>query len=208
MQITAAESLSSPSGYSLAGKRCFDVFFALIAVVIFFVPSVIIALCIWLQDGHDPIFRQERIGRGGRPFTLLKFRSMRCDAEKDNHPELCQDHDNRLTKVGSFIRNHHLDEFPQLINVLRGDMSFVGYRPERQYFIDNIMERNSQYTRLYAMRPGLFSEATLYNGYTDTIEKMLTRLEMDLNYIENYSLALDVNIIYKTSISIISGKKF
>ena len=110
--------------------------------------------------------------------------------------------------MGRFIRAHHLDELPQLWNVLRGDMSFVGYRPERKYFVDKIMEVNPDYELLYQTRPGLFSMATLYNGYTDTLDKMLERLRMDLEYLRNRSLWLDVKIIWLTAVSIITGKKF
>lgn len=189
-------------------KRASDIIFALTAIAVFFIPCIIIACCIWLEDRHSPIYSQERIGRRGRPFMLYKFRSMRVDSEKDNRPELCRENDDRLTAVGRFLRQHHLDEFPQLWNVLKGEMSFVGYRPERQYFIDKISEHTPEYPRLFAIRPGLFSTATLYNGYTDTIEKMLTRLEMDLDYLENRTLLLDIKIITKTALTIISGKQF
>jgi len=140
---------------------------------------------------------------------LYKFRSMKVNAEGDGKPQLWQgEEDARLTKVGKFIRNHHLDELPQFWNIWKGDMSFVGYRPERQYFIDKIVKENPDYVKLYAMRPGVFSEATLYNGYTDTMEKMLKRLEMDLDYMERQSLWLDIVIIFKTGVSILTGKKF
>lgn len=197
----------SDSSYGLYIKHAFDMLFAIIAIVVFAIPCLVIAWLIWREDRHDPLFRQERIGQNGRPFTLYKFRSMRVDAEND-HPELCADHDSRLTRIGAFLRAHHLDELPQLINVIRGEMSFVGHRPERRYFIEQIMERNSDYQRLYALRPGLFSHATLYNGYTDTMEKMLIRLEMDLDYLDNRSLLLDCKIITKTAISILIGKRF
>lgn len=133
---------------------------------------------------------------------------MRIDAEKENHPALCHENDDRLTPIGKFIREHHLDELPQLWNVLKGDMSFVGYRPERSFYIRQIYEKNPAYEKLFAIRPGLFSEATLYNGYTDTIEKMLTRLDMDLDYLERQSIFLDLKIITNTALSIICGKKF
>lgn len=194
--------------FSMALKRFCDIVFAIIALIVFSIPCVIIAWCIWREDRHDPLFRQERIGKDGKPFILYKFRSMRIDAEADRNPALCTDNDSRLTKVGAWIRAHHLDEFPQLINVLRGDMSFVGHRPERRYFIEKIMERNSDYTRLYALRPGLFSEATLNNGYTDTMEKMLIRLEMDLEYLETRTLMTDFSIITRTALTIISGARF
>lgn len=190
-------------------KRLFDlvcVFFA----SIFFSPFFIaVYVAIKLEDGGPAIFKQERIGRGGKPFMLYKFRSMKVNAEGDGKPQLWQGaEDARLTKVGKFIRNHHLDELPQFWNIWKGDMSFVGYRPERQYFIDQIVKENPDYVKLYAMRPGVFSEATLYNGYTDTMEKMLKRLEMDLDYMERQSLWLDIVIIFKTGVSILTGKKF
>ena len=190
-------------------KRLFDlvcVFFA----SIFFSPFFIaVYIAIKLEDGGPAIFQQERIGRGGKPFMLYKFRSMKVNAEGDGKPQLWQgEEDARLTKVGKFIRNHHLDELPQFWNIWKGDMSFVGYRPERQYFIDKIVKENPDYVKLYAMRPGVFSEATLYNGYTDTMEKMLKRLEMDLDYMERQSLWLDIVIIFKTGVSILTGKKF
>ena len=140
---------------------------------------------------------------------LYKFRSMRVDAEKEGQPLLWQgEDDERLTKVGRFIRDHHLDELPQFWNIWKGEMSFVGYRPERQYFIDLIMKERSDYTKLYEMRPGVFSNATLYNGYTNTMEKMIKRLDMDLEYMENHNLWVDIVIIFKTGMSILTGKKF
>ena len=133
---------------------------------------------------------------------------MRAAAEQKGHPMLCQEDDSRLTRVGKFIRQHHLDELPQLWNILKGDMSFVGPRPERKYFIDKISAINPNYSLLYQLRPGVFSDATLYNGYTDTMEKMLERLRMDLDYLEHRSFGLDLVIIFKTVFFILSGKKF
>lgn len=162
-----------------------------------------------MSDKGPAIFKQERIGKGGKPFTLYKFRSMRLDAEASGTPQLyAGDEDERLTRVGRFIREHHLDELPQLWNVIKGDMSFVGYRPERKIFIDQIMEHNPDYARLYEIRPGLSSRATLYNGYTDTMEKMLERLRMDLEYLDHFSPWEDIKIVTLTAFSIISGKKF
>ena len=190
-------------------KRTFDFWLALGSLIFFSPVIAIIAILIRREEPDgDIIFRQERIGYKGKPFILYKFRSMRMDAEKDNKPQLYQDGDSRPTTIGAFIRAHHLDEFPQLWNVLKGDMACVGPRPERKYFIDQIMEHNPDYVRLYALRPGLFSYATLYNGYTDTMEKMLKRLDLDLEYLDNYSLWFDVKIIFLTAFSIIFGKKF
>ena len=132
---------------------------------------------------------------------------MRRDAE-DMGPMLSNDNDIRLTRVGAYLRKHHLDELPQLWNVLVGDMSFIGPRPERKYFIDKIMEHDSRYPQLYQLRPGVTSYATLYNGYTDTMEKMLRRLELDLYYLEHNSLWFDSKILFKTFSNILFGKKF
>lgn len=190
-------------------KRTFDFTLALVSLVLFSPVMLVIAILIRREEPDgDVIYTQERVGYKGRPFKLYKFRSMYMDAEKDNAPQLYQEQDPRLTKIGAFIRAHHLDEFPQLWNVIKGDMSFVGPRPERQYFIDQISAVRPDYKRLYALRPGLFSFATLYNGYTDTLEKMLHRLDLDIKYLENYSLWTDIKIIFLTSQSIIFGKKF
>lgn len=127
---------------------------------------------------------------------------------EDNGPRLvahCEDVD--ATPVERFLRSHHLDELPQLWNVLKGEMSIVGPRPERQFFINKIMEHTDRYPLIYEMRPGLTSEATLYNGYTDTMEKMLRRLDMDIAYLERRTLWLDFKIAAKTVISIVTGKK-
>ena len=168
-----------------------------------------ISLAILIDDGSPVIYSQKRVGKDGKEFTLYKFRSMRKGTENDGVPHLYVGTDNTSdTRVGVFLRRHHLDEFPQLWNVLKGDMSFVGYRPERRYFIDKIMERNPDYQRLFAIRPGLFSRATLYNGYTDSIEKMLIRLDMDLEYLEHHNLWDDFVIIMKTTFSVITGKVF
>ena len=191
-------------------KRVFDVLLSLGSLVLFAPVMLIIYVLIKKEDPDgDVIYAQDRVGLGGETFKLYKFRSMHMNAEAENLPQLYSGEDDpRLTKVGKFIRAHHLDEFPQLWNVLKGEMSFVGPRPERQFYIDQILEHNPDYVKLYALRPGLFSYATLYNGYTDTMEKMLKRLDYDLQYLEDYSFWTDIKIIYLTSISIIFGKKF
>ena len=190
-------------------KRLGDFFLALILLVCLAVPFVIIWLTIKFTDGGSAIFKQERIGRFGRPFKIYKFRTMRMDAEADG-PQLSAPQeldDEMLTKLGRFLRLHHLDELPQLWNVLLGDMSFVGYRPERKFFIDKIMKRDKRYACLYQSRPGVTSYAALYNGYTDTMEKMLRRLEYDLYYLGHRSWAFDMKVLWLTFWSIISGKK-
>ncbi len=194
--------------YSAFIKRSFDILCSIMGMIVLSPLFLIIYVAIKHEDGGGAIFKQVSAGYKGKEFTIYKFRSMSIDAEHEGSPLLCSDKDDRLTHTGNFLRSHHLDELPQLWNVLRGDMSFVGYRPERRYFINKISEHNPNYKKLFAMRPGLFSMATLYNGYTDTMEKMLTRLDMDLEYLANHSLWCDVKIIWLTAYSIISGKKF
>lgn len=203
-----ARPIAGMSGVDRFIKRVSDIVVSLLGLIILSPLFLIIAILIRLEDGSPVIFRQERIGKGGKPFTIYKFRSMVMSSEQDGKPALCANGDCRLTKVGTFIRNHHLDELPQLWNVLVGDMSMVGYRPERQYFIDKIMKEDSRYSELYAIRPGVFSEATIRNGYTSTMEKMLIRLRMDLDYLYHGTLLTDVCIIFRTAKRIILGTKF
>lgn len=189
-------------------KRIIDFCTALVCLVLFSPLMLACYIAIKREDGGPAIFRQERIGRFGRPFTIYKFRSMKVDAEKDGPALYQHEHETRMTKVGKFLRTHHLDELPQLWNVVKGEMAFIGPRPERKYFIDKIMEKDPRYTYLYQVRPGVTSYATLYNGYTDTMEKMLRRLELDLYYLEHRSLWFDAKLLLLTFINIAFGKKF
>lgn len=198
-EMTAAASFT---------KRLLDLVGSVLGLIFFSPVFLIIYLLIKHEDGGPAIFKQERVGYKGRLFTIYKFRSMEIGSEADGTPQLCQKDDDRLTRVGRFLRDHHLDELPQLWNVLLGQMSFVGPRPERKYFVDRITAINANYELLYRLRPGLFSMATLYNGYTDTMEKMFERLRMDLDYLYNRTLWLDLKIIWLTAVSILSGKKF
>lgn len=189
-------------------KRWVDFFFASICLIVFS-PLFLACYIAIKRDNDGPvIFKQERIGRFGRPFTIYKFRSMTVNAE-DKGPQLCNDgKDKRLTKTGKFLREHHLDELPQLWNIFIGDMAFIGPRPERKFYIDQIIKIDPRYTYLYQIRPGITSMATLYNGYTDTMDKMLKRLEMDLEYLERRSWWLDAKILGLTFLKIIFGRKF
>jgi lipopolysaccharide/colanic/teichoic acid biosynthesis glycosyltransferase len=189
-------------------KRVADFVVAALCLILFFPLIIICYVCVKIEDGGPAFFCQERIGLHGKPFTIYKFRSMKVDAEKDGPRLVAHDHDARMTKVGRFLRDHHLDELPQLWNVLRGDMAFIGPRPERKYYIDQIIQHDPRYTMLYQIRPGVTSYATLYNGYTDTMEKMLRRLELDLYYLEHRSWWFDAKILIKTFVNIIFGKKF
>ncbi|MBO5186075.1 MAG: sugar transferase [Prevotella sp.] len=189
-------------------KRFFDIVCSLVGIIIFIPVYIVIYILLKSTSRGPAIFKQERIGKDGKPFYIYKFRTMIPNTEEDGIPLLAEVNDERLTSFGKFLREHHLDELPQLWNVLRGDMSFVGYRPERKYFIDKIMEQRPDYAELYRMRPGITSKATLYNGYTNTMEKMTRRLDMDLEYLNNYSLLLDMKIVTDTFLSILFGKKF
>lgn len=190
-------------------KRWFDFIFSLICLILSSPLFLVCYIAIRRDDASGPvIYKQERIGRFGRPFTIYKFRSMIVNAE-ENGPELYNTtEDKRLTKAGKFLRSHHLDELPQLWNIFKGDMSFVGPRPERKFYIDQIMKQDCRYKYLYQIRPGVTSYATLYNGYTDTTEKMLKRLEMDLDYLKRRSWWEDFKIMCLTVIHVVSGKKF
>ena len=186
--------------------RLFDIVFSLAGMIILSPVYLVIAIMLKRQKNGPAIFSQERIGYRGKPFTIYKFRTM---SEPEKEPQLvAKSSIGQSTKTELFLRAHHLDDLPQLWNVLKGDMSFVGPRPERRFYIDKIMANDPSYVLIYEMRPGLTSEATLYNGYTDTMEKMLIRLHMDTDYLKRRSLALDASIIAKTFISIVSGKKF
>ena len=189
-------------------KRVGDCIIASILTMLFSPLFLVCYIAVKREDGGPVIFKQERIGRFGRPFYIYKFRSMRLDAEKKGPALYAGGKDKRLTKIGKFLREHHLDELPQLWNVFCGDMSFIGPRPERKFYIDKIMERDPRYRFLYQIRPGVTSYATLYNGYTDTIEKMLRRLRYDLFYLQHRSWWLDFKILIKTFINIVFGKKF
>ena len=205
--IALVDCHDAMNAWERAIKRLIDIIVSFWGIIILW-PLLILIYLIVLLSGGSPIYKQERIGYKGKRFFIYKFRTMHKDAEKGGIPRTEKERLAKMTKVGRFLRDYHLDELPQMLNVLKGDMSLVGPRPERQVFIDKIMEVNPNYVNLYKMRPGLTSNATLYNGYTDTMEKMLVRLNMDLEYLSTRSLKGDFLIVCKTAFSIISGKKF
>ena len=206
-EISLRDSHDAMNKTQRAFKRLFDIIGSALALLLLWPVMLVFVILLWLQGNGPAIFRQERIGKGGRPFTIYKFRTRSTDCEKDGPQLVAGVEGMASTGLERFLRLHHLDEMPQLWNVLRGDMSIVGPRPERKFFIDKIMERDSRYTLIYKMRPGLTSEATLHNGYTDTIEKMLKRLEMDIHYLETRSLRGDLKIMADTFLGIVCGKK-
>lgn len=194
--------------FERAIKRSFDVIAALAGLILLSPVFLYVLIRMKMEGEGSIIFRQERIGYKGKPFNILKFRTMTKDCEEDGVPKLFTENADNVTKLGQSMREHHLDELPQLVNILRGDMSLIGPRPERQYFINQIMEHDSRYANLYQIRPGATSMATIYNGYTDSMDKMLTRLQMDLDYLEHRSLWLDIKILFLTAKRFFLGTKF
>ncbi len=205
---TSTEIVDNMCVPAKALKRICDFIGAALTMILSSPLYLYIALRLKLTEKGRVIFKQERIGLGGKPFMIYKFRTL-SEGFEDNGPRLtpCEDKAH-VTGFGKFLRIHHLDELPQLFNVLKGDMSIVGPRPERKIFIDKIMERDQRCRFIYLMRPGLTSKATLFNGYTDTMEKMLQRLNMDLDYLRTRTLVGDLKIILLTVKMIFGGKKF
>lgn len=187
-------------------KRAFDIVASATGLIILSPLFAIIALQVKLGSKGPVIYSQERIGLYGLPFAIYKFRTMVADAEAEGVPQITHDNDPRITKIGKWLRKYRLDELPQLWNILRGDMSIVGPRPERPYFIEKIMTEAPYYCLLYKVRPGLTSWGPIRVGYTDTMEKMIERLNCDIVYVENMSLLLDLKILFFTTSVIFHGK--
>ena len=187
-------------------KRAFDIVASALGLILLSPLFALIALQVKLSSRGPVFYSQERIGLYGLPFHIYKFRTMVTDAEADGVPQITHDNDPRITKIGHWLRKYRLDELPQLWNILRGDMSIVGPRPERPFFIEQIMKEAPYYCLLYKVRPGLTSWGPIRVGYTDTTEKMIERLNCDIVYVENMSLLLDLKILFFTTGVIIKGK--
>jgi exopolysaccharide biosynthesis polyprenyl glycosylphosphotransferase len=193
------------SDTELCIKRAFDIAISAIMLVLLAPLYLILALLVWTSSKGPIFYRQERIGLHGLPFEIIKFRTMCLHAESTT-PQLSTDNDPRITKVGRWMRKYRLDELPQFWNILRGDMSIVGPRPERRYFINQIEEKAPYYCMIYKIRPGLTSWGPIKVGYTDTLDKMVRRLNYDIVYIENMSIKLDIKIMFHTIGVIFNGK--
>jgi sugar transferase (PEP-CTERM system associated) len=179
-------------------KRTFDIMVSLAFLVVFLPMLVVAAIAIRLESPGPVILRQTRVGRKGRSFVLLKFRSMRVDAEEDGVPQWAAANDSRITAVGTFIRKFRIDELPQLVNVLEGHMSFVGPRPERPYFVDQLSAEVPFYGERHRVKPGITGWAQLNYDYGASREDAEKKLEYDLYYVKNNTVFLDVVIILQT----------
>lgn len=185
-------------------KRILDILLSGIAMIILIPVYISLALAVKLSSKGPIFFGQERIGLRGKPFTIYKFRTMYTDAEK-NGPQLSSQDDPRITKSGKIMRKMRLDEFPQFFNVIIGDMSLVGPRPERSYFIEQIKKVEPQFSQLTKVRPGITSWGQVKFGYAENVEQMLQRMKYDLLYLKNRTLALDFKIMLYTVLIIFKG---
>lgn len=199
-------TLSKMSYSTLHIKRLFDVVFSVLALVVLFVPMMFAALAVKLDSRGSVFYRQRRVGLYGRQFNIIKLRTMISEAEADGKPRLSSPGDSRVTRIGRVFRKYRIDEIPQLINVLLGDMSIVGPRPERPEFIEEMRRRNPATTLISRVRPGLTSLGMVRYGYASDVDGMMRRLQYDLLYLENMSLLTDLKIILFTIHTVISGK--
>lgn len=191
--------------WQIATKRILDVFVSVFALILLLPLYIVLAILVKSSSKGPIFFLQERIGIHRRPFQIIKFRTMKVNAE-ENGPQLSSSNDNRITRIGKFLRKTRLDEFPQFWNVLKGDMSLVGPRPERSFYIDKIAQHDPQYLYLHKVRPGITSWGQVIFGYAENVEQMVQRMKYDLIYIRNMSLALDFKIMFYTIAIIFKGK--
>ena len=193
------------SDSELCIKRAFDIVVSALALIVLSPLYALLWVLVYCSSKGPAFYSQERIGLHGKPFAIYKFRTMVQHAEEEL-PQLSTDDDPRITPVGKFMRKYRLDELPQMWNILRGDMSVVGPRPEREFFIRQIVEKAPYYCLLYKIRPGMTSWGPIRVGYTDTLQKMIDRLNYDIVYMENMSIRLDIKILFFTIGVILDGK--
>ncbi|MBN1183903.1 MAG: sugar transferase [Bacteroidales bacterium] len=186
-------------------KQFIDIMGSLVALILFLPLGLILALLIKFTSKGPVFYSHQRIGRYGKAFKIIKFRSMYIDAER-NGPELTKKNDERTTPIGRFMRKYRMDEIPNFYNVLRGDMSLVGPRPERQYYIDQIVKKSPQYKLLHKVKPGITSWGQVKYGYAENVDQMIKRLRYDLLYIQNRSIYIDIKILYYTLLVIFKGR--
>lgn len=187
-------------------KRLFDIVCAIILITLAFPIMVLTAILIVVEDGFPLLYRQQRVGLNGRLFNVIKFRSMRHDAEKDGKPIWAQAQDNRVTRIGHIIRKLRIDELPQLFSVLKGDMSLVGPRPERPFFVDQLTKEIPFYAVRHSVKPGVTGWAQVRYHYGATVEDSAEKLQYDLYYVKNHSLLLDIVVLFETIGVVLTGK--
>lgn len=187
-------------------KRTLDVVFSLLVIsTILSWLTPLVAIIIYLESGERLFFTQERVGKNGKSFKIYKFKSMRGKSPI-NDPLLSKDEQARITKFGKFIRKYRIDEFPQFFNVLKGEMSIVGPRPERQLFLNEIISHIPKYKKIQKLKPGITSLGQIKYGYADNLKQMLKRARYDLIYLDNLSLWTDIKVIVSTVKVVIEGK--
>ena len=186
-------------------KQVFDILFAVISLLVLCPLLILLSLTIWISGKGPVIYSQDRIGKNGKPFSIYKFRSMVYDAEK-GIPRLAGDNGEKVTRIGSVMRKYRIDEIPNLINVLKGEMSVVGPRPERKFFIDQIVKIAPEYTELQTVKPGVTSWGQVKYGYASSVDEMIKRLDYDLFYMKHRSLWFDLKIIIYTIGTVFKGK--
>lgn len=186
-------------------KRIEDILVSVVLIVLLLPVIIITCILIKLESRGPILFSQERLGKRKKPYNVYKFRSMRQDAEKESGPVWAKSNDDRVTRVGKFIRKSRVDEIPQLWNVLKGDMSLVGPRPEREFFVDQLSERIPYYSERFSVKPGLTGWAQVCYGYGDSVEDAIEKLNYDLFYIKNLSIFMDIVIIFRTVKTVIFG---
>jgi exopolysaccharide biosynthesis polyprenyl glycosylphosphotransferase len=198
--------LSFPYYWQILLKRYLDVIVSLIAVVVFSPVLGMVALAVKLTSKGPVIYRQERVGENGKTFIIYKFRTMRTDAEKSSGPMWARKDDPRITPIGKFLRKSHLDELPQLMNVLKGEMSVVGPRPERPHFVKQLKDAIPYYERRLHVKPGITGLAQVRHKYDETITDVKKKVKYDLVYIKKMCLMLDLRVIYWTIGVVFTGK--
>jgi exopolysaccharide biosynthesis polyprenyl glycosylphosphotransferase len=191
--------------WQVSMKRFFDIVLSLFVIICFSWLYLILSILVKCTSKGPIIFKQERIGKNGKKFYIYKFRTMYVDAEK-NGPALSSENDPRVTKFGRFLRKTRLDELPQFFNVLKGEMSIVGPRPEREYYIQQIIQKAPHYKLLHKIKPGITSWGQVKYGYAENVDQMVERMKYDILYLKNMSVLLDLKILIHTILVVIQGK--